>query len=518
MLTYSVGSLIERCGLAHGSDVAVVSGDRRITYHEQVARIRQTGRALLELGLRKGDRVVLLMGDRPELLDVHYGILWAGLAIVPMNAKAGAADLAFVVNDCGARAVVHEAASADRVHVARAGTSLEFALCVDAEGVLDGGAHLGRLAAKQPDSPGLPEVHPGDRYGILYTGGANGRPKGAEHSHGTFLSAVFGGMAELGLQEQARFAHVAPLTHVGGMFVLPTWLQGGTNVLLGRFDADRLARTIAAERITTTMMVPTMLYALLDSLENGRQGVESLSTVIYGVSPMRRDRLMQAMDTFGPVLMQMNGQVEAPNQVTVLRKSDHRRAMESGEVGPLSSLGRPVPLADTRLVDDTLCDVPVGEPGELVVRGPHVMRGYWNRPEETADSLRDGWLFTGDVVRVDEGGFLNFVERKRDLIISGGFHVYAREVEAVLSAHPAVREAAVIGVPDDRWGEAVKAVVVPEPEISVSDAELIAWVKERKGSVLAPKTVVLVEKIPLDPKGKHDKSVLRALYRDNRSA
>jgi fatty-acyl-CoA synthase len=510
MLRHSAGALIERCGLAYGPQTAVVCGDRRITYTEQLARVRQTGRALLDLGLEKGDRVAVLMTDRPELLDVYYGALWAGLAIVPLNAKASASDHAYILSDCGARVVVHDGSKADLVDSARA--EAEHVLSVDEQAVLSGGAYLPNLVAKQPDGEGRPEVTPDDRYGIFYTGGTTGRPKGVEHNHRAFVAAMMSEMLELGLGERDRFAHVAPLTHAGGMFVLPVWLRGGTNVILGGFDPERFKSAVATEEITSSMMVPTMLYVLMDSLKNGNEGLESLSTVIYGASPIGRERLLQAIETFGPIFSQLYGQTEAPNQLCVLRKSDHAQAIETGDHTPLSSCGRPVGIADVRLVDDDLKDVPHGEAGEIVAQGPHIMRGYWNRPEETAAALRGGWLCTGDVAKADRRGFVYIVDRKKDMIISGGFNVYPKEVEATLFSHPAVKDVAVIGVPDDKWGESVKAVVVRDPSVQVDAAELIAYVRERKGPVLAPKTVDFTEAIPLTAVGKHDKPALRAAY------
>ncbi|HEY2204415.1 MAG TPA: AMP-binding protein [Pseudonocardia sp.] len=512
MLVHSTGALVERCGIAYRERTAVVYGDRRITYGEQLARIRQTGRALLSLGLKPGERVAVLMSDRPELLDVYYGALWAGLAIVPLNAKASAADHAYIIGDCGARVVIHDAGKAERVEGARSEADVEHVLCVDAEGVLERGRLLGDLTSRESDGPGRPEVAPTDRYGIFYTGGTTGRPKGVEHNHAGFLAAITSEMLELGLNERDTFAHVAPLTHAGGMFVLPVWLRGGTNVILGGFEPEQFKAAVHAEQVTASMMVPTMLYVLMDSLTDGRKGLESLATVVYGASPIGRERLVQALDTFGPIFSQLYGQTEAPNQLTALRRSDHADAVESGDLTPLSSCGRPVTIADVRLVDDDMNEVPHGEPGEIVARGPHIMRGYWNRPEETAAALRDGWLCTGDVAKADDRGFLYIVDRKKDMIISGGFNVYPKEIESTLFGHPAVKDVAVIGVPDDKWGESVKAVVVSDPDHPVQAAELIAFVKERKGPVLAPKTVDFVEAIPLTAVGKHDKPALRSAH------
>ena len=516
MLVHSAGALIERCGQAFGPRTAVVHGDRRVTYTEQLSRIRRTGRALLDLGLTKGDRVAILMSDRPDLLDVFYGALWAGLAVNPLNAKMDAEDHAYIMGNSGAKVVVHDDSKADTMAKVRSQTEfelqLEHVLSVDDDAVLDGGRPLSQLAQAQSDGAGLPDTSPDDRLGIFYTGGTTGRPKGVEHSHSSFISAWVSELLELGLGERDVFAHVAPLTHAGGLFVLPVWMRGGTNVVLGGFNPQQFIEAVVKEKVTSTMMVPTMLYVLLDSLKNGNEGLESLETVIYGASPMGKERLMQALDTFGPIFSQLYGQTEAPNQLCVLTKGDHAEALETGNHEPLSSCGRPVAIADVRLFDDDMNEVAHGESGEIVAKGPHLMRGYWKLPEETDKTLRDGWLCTGDVAKADDRGFLYIVDRKKDMIISGGFNVYPKEVESTLFGHPAVKDVAVIGVPDEKWGESVKAVVVKDPDVQADEAELIAYVRGRKGAVMTPKTVDFVDAIPLTAVGKHDKPALRSQY------
>ncbi len=509
MLDQTVGDLLEQACLFHGPRAAMVQGDRRVTYSELIADVRRTGRAFLALGLTKGDRVALLMSDRPELLNAYYGALWAGLAVVPLNARAGLEDHSYIVADSGARIVCHDAAHAERVQEIRGDVPAEFYVCVDADGVLDGGHDLAALLAAQDAGPGRPDVEPDDLFGIYYTGGTTGQPKGVAHSHRTFTAALISELLEIGIAEREVFAHVAPLTHASGAFVLPVLMRGGTNVVLGGFDPEKLLDAIAREHVTATMMVPTMLYVLLDHPATATADTSSLRSIVYGAAPMGRERIVQALERFGPVLVQLYGQTEAPNQLTVLSRADHAEAVASGDLTPLTSCGRPVSIARVRLAAPDGTEVPQGEPGEITAQGPHIMLRYWNRPEETAETLRGGWLHTGDVATADERGFIYIVDRIKDMIISGGFNVYPKEVEQALFAHPAVRDACVIGVPDEKWGEAVKAVVVAE---GVSGDELIAWVRERKGPVLTPKTVDFVDAIPLTAVGKHDKPALRSTY------
>ncbi len=513
MFECTIGGLLERAAQAYAPRTAIIAGDRRITYAEAIAEIRRAGRALRSSGLDKGDRVALLMPDRPEVLFVYYGALWAGLGVVPINSRLGAEDQQYILADSGAKVVVHDKAYAERL----ASILPELAeppkpLSVDDSAVLEGGASFATMCANESGDRGMLAVAPDDLFGIYYTGGTTGRPKGVEHTHSTFSSALFSELLELGLGESDVFAHCAPLTHASGAFVLPVWMRGGTNVVLGGFDPDRLLDAIAKERVTATLLVPTMIYVMLDHPATSAADTSSLQTIVYGAAPMGTERLIEGLERFGPVFSQLYGQTEAPNQVTVLRKDDHAEAIRTGDLAPLSSCGRPVAIANVALLDDDLNVVPFGSEGEICVKGPHVMKGYWNRPEETAAALRDGWLCTGDIAREDERGFLYIVDRKKDMIISGGYNVYPKEVEAALFTHPAVRDACVIGVPDDKWGEAVKAVVVLDPSVSVDAKELIEWVKAAKGSVNTPKTVDFVDAIPLTAVGKHDKPTLRKQY------
>jgi fatty-acyl-CoA synthase len=274
------------------------------------------------------------------------------------------------------------------------------------------------------------------------------------------------------------------------------------------FDPERLIDTIERHRITATMLVPTMIYVLLDHPKLESADLSSLEVLYYGAAAISPSRLAEGLERLGSVFFQFYGQAECPMTITVLRTEEH----VADRPERLATCGRPVPWLDVALLDDEGIPVERGDPGEICVRGPLVMKEYLNKPEQTAEAFRFGWLHTGDVAREDGEGFYTIVDRKKDMIVTGGFNVFPREVEDVLSSHPAVSAAAVIGVPDEKWGEAVKAVVVRRPGAEVGEAELVALVKERKGSVSAPKSVDFVEEIPLSALGKPDKKALRARY------
>jgi fatty-acyl-CoA synthase len=305
-----------------------------------------------------------------------------------------------------------------------------------------------------------------------------------------------------------RFLICTPLSHAGAAFFIPTLLTGGAIVVLPHFDPNLVLETIEKYRITATMVVPTMLYVLLDSPKLASTDTSSLQTIYYGAAACSPVRLQEAIRRLGPIFFQYYGQAECPMAITSLRKEDH----DPVDLARLATCGRPTPWLDVALLDDDGNRVPRGEPGEICTRGPLVMAGYWKKPQESVDALKGGWLHTGDIAREDEHGFYTIVDRKKDMIVSGGFNVFPREIEDVLAGHAAVSQCAVIGVPDEKWGEAVKAIVVLRPDGSVDSAELIALVKDAKGAHYAPKSVEFVDAIPVSPLGKPDKKALRAQY------
>jgi fatty-acyl-CoA synthase len=510
MIGRSFGSVLDACAYNYPNETALVQGDLRLTYAEMFGRIRKAGRALLGLGLVPGDRVAMVMADSPALLEVMYGALWAGLTIVPLNARLALEDHLYMVGDSQARALVLDEAKADRGHEIVAGADVEIAIATDEDAVPERGHLLSSLTADQDPGLGHPDVDVDHECWIQYTGGTTGFPKGALHSHRSILSTLYSCTLELDVRPGEVSAHVAPLTHSGIVYVLPVWARGGTNVVLGGFDPAKLLDAIERERVTSTLVVPVMLYHLLDLPGIADRDLSSLRTLAYGAAPIGPDRLEQALELLGPIFLQVYGQTEAPAQITVLTKHDHLRARETPDL--LRSCGRPVAIADVRCADDELADMPDGQPGEVVVRGPNVTLGYINKPEETAEALRDGWLCTGDIGVRDHNGYFYIVDRKKDMIVSGGFNVYPKEVEQALFSHPAVRDACVVGIPDEKWGEAVKAIVVIAEGADTSEEELLEFVKERKGSVLGPKSVDFTDTIPLTSVGKHDKKAVRETY------
>jgi fatty-acyl-CoA synthase len=425
----------------------------------------------------------------------------------PLHPLGSLEDHAYVLADAGIETLVFDPGQAERAAALRdkvPGLTRLLSL-----GPCAAGEDLIALAAGfEPGPLAAPRVDPDAVSGIAYTGGTTGQPKGVVMTYRSSATIMQLMLGEWQWPAELRHLLCAPLSHAAGGFVTPVLTRGGSVVVLPRFDPGEVLKTIERHRITSVFLVPSMIYALLDHPAFAATDLSSLRTVFYGASPMSPVRLQEAIRKIGPVFFQFYGQAEAPQSVCVMRKEEH----DPDDLTRLAACGRPVPWLHVALLDDECQPVPRGEPGEICVRGPLVTNGYLNKPEQTAEAFKGGWLHTGDVAREDDKGFYTIVDRKKDMIVSGGFNVFPREVENVLATHPAVAASAVIGVPDERWGEAVKAVVVLRPDATVTAEDLMALVKERKGAYYAPKSVDFAAAIPLTPVGKPDKKALRARY------
>jgi fatty-acyl-CoA synthase len=492
----------------HPDAPAVQIGERTMTGREMQAQVSRYAQAFRARGLGPGAQASMLSLNRPEVLFTMGANQVNATRSTPLHPMGSVEDQAYVLTDCGAEALVFDPDTfTDRARqLAEMVPGIKHFLAL---GPTEFGEDLTALADTFTPAPLVaPVVDPEGLAGIAYSGGTTGKPKGIMSTFRGGASMTQIQMAEWQWPDETRFLICTPLSHAGAAFFVPTLLRGGSLTVLPGFDPETFMRTVEEHRITATMLVPTMLYVLLDHPKFDDYDLSSLQTVFYGAAAMSPTRLKEAVERMGQIFFQFYGQAECPMTITVLRKEDH----DPSNLDRLASCGRPVPWVHVALLDDDGNEVPHGEPGEICVRGPLVMKGYLGKPEQTAEAFAHGWLHTGDVARADDEGFLYIVDRKKDMIVTGGFNVYPREVEDVISTHPAVSAVAVIGVPDERWGEAVKAVVVPRPGADLDPNELIELVKEHKGSVQAPKSVDLVDAIPLSALGKPDKKTLRARY------
>ena len=488
--------------------VAFRQDGRDLTYRQTLEQLARYAAVLRRRGLRPGEGVGVLSPNRPEVWLGQTAPLLAGGRFTALHPLGSLEDHLYACNEAELRFLLVDPAYAERAARLLEGSSaVEHVLTFGAAEV---GEDLGAAAAAEPTPPPLDAgPHRADDIAwLLYTGGTTGVPKAAMLPERAVAQLVYGVATGWDLPTERRYLACAPISHAAGMLIVPTLLRGGTVILQRGFDPAAWLRAVTEERATTALLVPTMIYALLDHPALDGADLSSLETVMYGASPMSPARMAEALERVGPVFCQLYGQTESGGQGTSLWRSEHDR----GDLRRLASCGKPMPSVRVEILDDDGNPVPEDTPGEICLRGPSIMLGYYKQPELTAAAFQHGWLRTGDIAVRDGDGFFTIVDRKKDMIVSGGFNVFPREIEDVLTSHPAVSVAAVIGVPDAKWGEAVKALVVLKPGAALEPAELVALVKERKGPVYAPKSVELVDALPLTPVGKADKKVLRARY------
>jgi fatty-acyl-CoA synthase len=483
-----------------------------LTYRQLEDLLARWVALLHERGLRPGEGVGLLSPNRPEAWVAQIAPAMAGGRYTALHPLGSLEDHRHACDEAELRFLFVDPAYGERAAQLEEKSGAVEAIFTF--GPCEVGEDVNRLLAAAPAGRLAAGPHgPDDICYLLYTGGTTGVPKAAVLTERAIVALTYGTALGWDLPSEMRYLAVAPISHAAGMLVLPTLLRGGTVVLQRRFDPGSWLEAVAAERITVSLLVPTMIYSVLDHPSLAGTDLSSLEVVMYGASPIAPARLAEGMERLGPVFCQFYGQTESAGQGTSLWRAQH----DAGDQHRLTSCGTAMPYCRLSVRDDEDEPVPDGQPGELCIQGPSVMEGYWKQPELTRAALQGGWLHTGDVGYRDEGGLFYLVDRKKDMIISGGFNVFPREVEDVLASHPAVASVAVIGVPDEHWGEAVKALVVLRPGAQVHAEELIALVRQHKGSVYAPKSVDFLDGLPLTPVGKPDKKVLRAPYWEGRN-
>ena len=480
---------------------------RSISYAESAAHIASFARVMEERGLAKGQGVGVLSPNRPEVWFVQTATTIAGGRYTALHPMGSLEDHRYACNDAELRILCVDPAYAER-----AGAILEE--CPSVEAVLTfGPADVGTDLLAAASRVGAATLTPGpngpnDTAWMLYTGGTTGVPKAAILSESAAAQMAFAVSTGWDLPRERRYLACAPITHAAGMLITPTLMSGGCVILQSGFDPDRWLSEMASEGATLSLLVPTMIYAVLDHPGLETADLSSLETILYGASPMSPARLVEGIERIGPRFAQLYGQTECGGIATSLWRAQH----DTSNARRLASCGLPMPNARVEVLGEDARPMPVGEAGEICIQGPCVMTGYYRKPELTEETIVSGWLRTGDMAVRDEEGFLTIVDRKKDMIVTGGFNVFPREIEDVLTTDPSVSTAAVIGVPDEKWGEAVKAIVVARPGEKVDTESLISLVKMRKGAVQAPKSVDVVESIPLTAVGKPDKKALRRKF------
>jgi fatty-acyl-CoA synthase len=451
-------------------------------------------RALARSGVRAGDKVAILSGNDAHAFACVFGIARRGAVWCPINPRNTAAENRELLRLFDCVALIYARSYADIAE----GLDLPTVVCLD------------ELDAWLADGSDYADAPPDDTVMIVGTGGTTGRPKGVQLTDRNLETMTALTLMGYPFQPRPVYLAMAPLTHAAGVLCFPVMAMGGEIVVMAKPDVTAFLALVERHRVTHTFLPPTLIYMLLAHEKLSATDLSSLRCFWYGAAPMSPQRLEQALTAIGPVMAQLFGQSEAPMMISMLPPADHFRPDGSVARERLSSAGRPAPLVTVGIMasDGTL--LPQGERGEIVVRSSLVMSGYYRNPEATAEASKHGWHHTGDIGYLDGDGFLFIVDRAKDMIITGGFNVYSAEVEQALMAHPAVRDCGVVGLPDEKWGERVVAVVQPQDGAVVSEQEVVAFVKERIGSVKAPKQVHVWPDLPRSTVGKVLKVDIRA--------
>ncbi|HHZ09059.1 MAG TPA: long-chain fatty acid--CoA ligase [Rhizobiales bacterium] len=505
----TLADMLDNNAWKHPDQTAFVWQDRRVTHAEFHVRVSKLANALRRLGLRRQDRVGILSQNRLEYQEVYGACEISGFICATVNWRLAVPEMVHIVNDGAPKVLIFEATYAETVLAMKDQLkAVEHFVCLDGGGFGDDYEAL----VTSGDPSGVPfRPLPDDIAFLIYTSGTTGRPKGVMLGQaGQANAAEILGSDQRNTPDD-RLLIMMPLFHIGAKIIqlAQHWRAGTVHVQKG-FDPKAIVDCIEREKITVTHMAPTMIQTLLESPAIEKADLSSLRMIVYAAAPMPIPVLKKGLKLLGPVFQQQFGQTEGIG--TTLLAHQHRPDGTDRDREILTSVGQASPRVNVRIVDDHGEDLPVGEVGEILLTSPGVMKGYWNNTAATIETLRDGWVHTGDVGRLDSEGFLYLVDRKKDMIISGGENIYSREVEEAIITHGAVSEVAVIGVPDEKWGEAVKAVVVLRAGRSATAEDLIDHCRTLIAGYKRPRHVEFVDEIVKLPSGKIDKVRLRKLY------
>lgn len=498
--------------------VAIIDGEKRFTYKEFAARVALLAGALEQAGVKKGDRVALLLLNESRYLELLYGITLLGAVAVPLNVRLSPTELDFILKDSGAKLLFLHKEFLPLVPKLRSEVENieQYVLCED-DGE-DGVIGYEELLAVADAVELVGRAVEDDIAGIFYTGGTTGMPKGVMLTHRNLLSNAYNVGLALSYTADDVYLHAAPMFHLAdGASTFAITVVGGTHAHVRMFEPNQVLKTIQEARVTCCLLVPTMITILIHTPTIKEYDISSWRKVLYGASPCPPEVLKKAKQLLPIQFFQGYGQSEAAPVLTFMMPKDHVTKGEERLVARLASCGQPLSGVEVRCFNANDEDVKPGEVGEIVARGPNVMKGYWNRPEETEAALRGGWLRTGDMATVDEENFFFIVDRKKDMIVTGGENVYSIEVENVVYTHPAVLEVAVVGVPDERWGEAVRAVIVVRKDATLTEEELISHCRSYLANYKVPKSVDFVSELPKSGAGKILKRNLRDNYWEGKS-
>jgi acyl-CoA synthetase (AMP-forming)/AMP-acid ligase II len=502
---------ISRAIQLNPNGIATIDGDRKNTWLEFHVRISRVASGLLELGLKQGERVAILAFNSDRYLEILMALPWAGLVSVPLNIRLNVAEIILLLNDSGSRVLCVDK------HFSPLLSELAGQLDTVTEVIfLDDGTHEGTRSYESLISSSLPipaaNVGRDDIAGIFYTGGTTGMPKGVMLTHHNLVANGLNAVHGFVLNKQSRYLHAAPMFHAADAAAnVGLTMLGGTHVFVPKFEPNDVLKTIEKNKVTNVTLVPTMVNMLVSSPEIGKYDISCLERIGYGGSPMPEAVLLKAKKLIPHVkFAQAYGMTELSPVITILDNEYH--TTDGPNSGKIRSAGQVVLTGEIKIVGDDGQELSRGKVGEVVARGPTVMKGYWNREEETKKALVNGWMHTGDAGYMDNDGFVFIADRVKDMIITGGENVYSVEVENALQKNDGISSCAVIGIPSDEWGEEVIAVVVPEDGVSLNEADVISHCKELISGYKCPRKVVFVNELPTSGAGKILKNKIREPY------
>ncbi len=499
---------------------AIVCGEKRWTYQEFGDRINRLSHSLRIFGIKRNDKVAILHPNCHTFLEAYYAIPQVGAISVPINYRLSPKEIAFILRDSESRILIADSMFKNQVGVVREEIrGIEKILWTGEVKGIQGAMDLNyeEVLGQAESSPlPAPSIDSEDIAQIYYTSGTTGRPKGVMLSHKNVATHALSTIAEIHLTDRDVWIHVAPLFHLADAWATwaVTWV-GGTHVLVRDFDAKVVLETIQREKVTLTNLIPTMLNLMVNHPDVGKFDYQSLRVLLSGGAPIAPEVVRKIVETFKCDYIQTYGMTETSPYLTLsLLKDPLKKLSSEDQLRFKSKTGREFIGVELKVVNDHGEEVKMDEKevGEIIVKGDIVTKGYWKLPEETKKSIKDGWLYTGDMAVIDEEGYVTIVDRKKDMILTGGENVYSTEVENVLYMHPAILECAVVGIPDLKWGEAVKGIVVLKPGQKATEQDIIQFCKDKIAHYKAPKSIDFIEGLPRTGSGKIHKKGLRDRY------